>query len=104
VRVTLYEATKERSPVITCHRAVETIYARRDDLPPIVLDLAAGMALMMVHHGFHDFDRAPDRRGVRIAGALRRLAGTLPEGVEAQSEDLDPAPDPAFVPPAAEPA
>jgi hypothetical protein len=96
VRERLFEATKERSPVVGCRTLAELVYARRSELPPILCDLAAGVAVMMATHGFNEMDR--NSRGPLMAGALRRDAQKLPEGIEPQHEDRDPAPATEFLP------
>ncbi len=69
VRTGLEAAVKEPSAVRSCEVAAELCYARRDDLPPEMLGLAAGIAVMMETHGFHG--KAVAYRGSRMALAMR---------------------------------
>ena len=99
IRDKIRDASRE-VPVEACSTVARLVYARRDDCPPTLQELAAALAVAMATEQFHGFH--VDNKGNRMAAALRREAGTLPSGVEPQDPAQDPAPDPAFVlPPAA---
>lgn len=68
VRTQLRDLVRRISPVETCVNAAELIYARRDDLPPELLDIGAALAVMASSHGF---SAGLDGRGARMALVLR---------------------------------
>lgn len=88
----LAQVASEVSPVTAIVEAAELLFARRDELEPELLHLAAGLASFATEHGWHGL--ASDERGTGLVRALRRGAGE-----EAPSGKWPDAPsDPAVMP------
>jgi hypothetical protein len=94
IREALKVASRE-VPVAACAIAARIIYARREECPPSLLDVGAGLAATLGAEGFYGF--GDDALGLRMAAALRRDAGVLPEGIAPQAPEDDPDPDPFYV-------
>lgn len=81
----LIAASEERSPVVGSGNLVNLVYARTEEAPEQLKELAAATALMMSNHGFHGMDELS--KGSRMAEVLR--------GNEVEDP---PQPDPIFAP------
>ncbi len=62
------------SPVDAIIEFSELVYARADELPPEILELAAQTATVAAVYDFHGF-RSKDNRGYGIANELRKKPG-----------------------------
>lgn len=90
-------ARENPSPVDRVVLTAELIYASRADIPASLQELGAALALVCARYDFHGLQR--DNRGVRIAGALMRDAGSKrPTGMRAQDPRLDPDVAPQYQP------
>lgn len=91
------------SPIDLAVAFVEFAYANRADVPVQMLEIAAGVGLIIVQFGFHG---SLDGRADGIVAALRRDSGEdAPAGVEWPDPESDPAvndryrePEPASAP------
>lgn len=85
------------SPVDTVVQGAELMYARKKDLAPEALALAAGLALIAEQYNFHGM--AQDNRGSRVALAMLRDAkARKPSLVEYPDAADDPEPKSDFMP------
>lgn len=76
------------SGVVASIEAVELIYARKDDLPPALLGLAADLADMSTRLDFHDYRSTG--RGPGISAALRQIDGVEPAAAPPPAQAPEP--------------
>ena len=76
------------SPVVAIVEASELIYARRDELPPELLDIGAQMATVAATHNFHGM--ANENRGYAMAAAIRRMPAVADKPPPAKLEEPEP--------------
>jgi hypothetical protein len=84
------------SPVDTVVHGAEMIYARKDELSPELLELAAGLALVGQQYNFHGM--ANEDRGSKMALAFMRDAKVRkPVGIDYPKKETDPEPKSEFI-------
>lgn len=84
------------SPVDLLVAFVESSYANREDVPPEMLEIAAGLGLIIIQFGFHG---GLNGRAEAIVQALRRDSGEqAPAGNVWPDPETDPDPDARYLP------
>ena len=75
--IELIDPTKQTSPVHAAYEAAELIYARRDELPPELLEIGAQLATMLAFHRLYGM--AVDSRGDAMAATIRAMPSVASE-------------------------
>lgn len=79
-----------QSPVQVAAGIAELVYARRDDLPPEILEIGAQLALLCQVHNL--FGLGVDNRGAMIAGTIRSMNAVATEAPPAVIVPPEPLP------------